>query len=91
MYSVCILIYLSIKLPIYTRYIWTGCGRWLRAIRGAPENEDLVNPEICSEAVIKRVSRYTWRLWSCEFGDALGGRDRASLEMHLEAVIERMW
>jgi hypothetical protein len=26
-----------------------------------------------------------------EFGDALGGRDRASLEMLLEAVIERLW
>ena len=23
--------------------------------------------------------------------DALGGRDRASLEMHLEAMIERNW
>ena len=26
-----------------------------------------------------------------EFGDALGGCDWARLEMHLEAVIERVW
>ena len=26
-----------------------------------------------------------------EFGDAPGGRDRASLEIHLEAMIERVW
>ena len=26
-----------------------------------------------------------------EFGDALGGRNHASLEIHLEAVIERTW
>jgi len=35
------------------------------------------------EATIVR----TWRLQSSEFGDTLGGRDRASLE----AVIERVW
>jgi hypothetical protein len=28
-----------------------------------------------------------WR----EFGDALGGRDRASVEMYSEAMIERVW
>jgi len=43
------------------------------------------------QAVIKRVWRYTWRPWSSELGDALGGRDWASLEMLLEAVIERVW
>jgi hypothetical protein len=36
------------------------------------------------EAVIERV----WRPESCEFGDTVGGCDRASLEMYLEAVIE---
>jgi hypothetical protein len=40
------------------------------------------------EAVIKRVWRCTWRPRSSEFGDALGGRDQGSLEMHLEAAIE---
>jgi len=33
-----------------------------------------------SEAVIERVWRCTWRPRLSEFGDALGGRDRASLE-----------
>jgi len=37
------------------------------------------------EAMIVRAWRPYWR----EIGDALGGRDRASLEMDLEAVIER--
>jgi hypothetical protein len=48
-----------------------------------------VSLEIHSQAIIERVLRGTRRLSSCEFGDALGGRDRASLEMHLEAVIMR--
>jgi hypothetical protein len=39
------------------------------------------------EAVIMRVWRYTLRMTSSEFEDALGGHDLASLEMHLEAVI----
>jgi len=55
------------------------------------------------EAVIERVWRCTWRPWSCDFAnalwrpwlsdfsDALGGHDRASLETHLDAVIERLW
>jgi hypothetical protein len=52
------------------------------------------------EAVIVWTGRCTWRPQSSEFGDALagpgrvelidasGGRDRAGLEMHLEAEIE---
>jgi len=41
-----------------------------------------------SEAVIERVWRCTWRPRSSELRDALGGRDRATLDMHLDAVIE---
>jgi len=40
------------------------------------------------EAVIERVSRCIWRPRSSELTAALGGQDRASLEMHLEAEIE---
>jgi len=48
-------------------------------------------------AVIVREWRCTWQPWSCQFGDALGGRHdvnleavvRASLEICLEPVIER--
>jgi len=43
------------------------------------------------QAVIERVWRYTGTPWSSEYGDALGGRDQASLEMHLEAAIEPVW
>ena len=35
--------------------------------------------------------RYSYRPYSREFGDAFGGHNRASLDMHLEAVIERDW
>jgi hypothetical protein len=41
-----------------------------------------------------RVSRCTWRPRLSELRDPLRGhilRDRASLEMHVEAVIERVW
>jgi len=46
-----------------------------------------VNLEMHSEIVNERVCRCTWRPSSCE----LGGRNRASLEIHLEAVIEQVW
>jgi len=37
-----------------------------------------------SEAGIKRVLTCTWRSKSSVLRDILGGRDRESLEMHLE-------
>jgi hypothetical protein len=40
------------------------------------------------EAVFELVWRCTWRPRSSELRDALGGRDRASLEMDLEAEID---
>jgi len=40
------------------------------------------------KAVIERVWRSAWRLRSSELRDALGDRDRASLEMHLQTEIE---
>jgi len=48
-----------------------------------------VNSEMHLEALIERVWRCTWRLRSSELRDALGGWDRASFEMHLEAIIVR--
>jgi len=47
-----------------------------------------VTLEMHSEAVIERVWRCTWRPRSSELRDALGDRDRASLDMHLEAMID---
>jgi len=40
------------------------------------------------EATIERVWRWTWRPRLSEFGVAIGGHERATLEMHLEATIE---
>jgi len=40
------------------------------------------------EAVIERVWRCNWRPRSSELRDALGGRDRVSLEMQLKMEIE---
>ena len=50
-------------------------------------NDDQVNSEIHFEAVNERFLRCTWRRESSEFGDILGGHDRANME----AVIERVW
>ena len=47
-----------------------------------------MNSEIHFEAVIERVWRCNWRPRLSELTDTLGGRDRASLEMHLESEIE---
>jgi len=46
-----------------------------------------VNSEIHSEAVVERIWRCNWRPRLSELRDALGGRDRASLDVHLEAEI----
>jgi hypothetical protein len=43
------------------------------------------------EGMIDLVWRCTWRQGPSELRDALGSRDRSSLEMHWEAVIERVW
>jgi len=53
-----------------------------------PEDDDRVNSEMHLEAMIERVWRCNWRLRSSELRDALGGRDRASLEMQLETEME---
>jgi len=66
----------SIKLPIYTRYVYTGCRWWLRAIRGAPDDHHQVNSEIHSKAMMEPVWRCTWTSHNCG---------------NLEAVIERLW
>jgi len=40
------------------------------------------------DAVIELVWRCTWGRRSSELRDALGGCDRSSLEMHLEAEVD---
>ena len=41
------------------------------------------------EAAIKGLWRCSWRPRLREFGEESGGRDPATVEMHLEAVIEQ--
>jgi len=81
--------------------------RWYLSTLGSPEyvlpvaqstSVIPVSPYTCRrsltmylEAVIKRVERCTWRLWSSEIGDALWGRDRWWLEMNFGAMIEGVW
>ena len=42
-------------------------------------------------AVIEQVWRCIWRQRSSGLRDAFVGRDRSSLEMHLQTMIERDW
>jgi len=87
MYLLCILIYVIILVPTYTQYIWTGCMGCLGAIEGAPEDDNWVNSEIHSEAVIKQLWRCTWRTWSSNFDDGLGSCIQASLKYTFDAII----
>ena len=65
----------SLKMYLIER-VWEALG-----------DGDRVNSEMHLDAVIERVWICTWTLRSSEFGDALGGHDRANLQ----AVIERVW
>jgi len=69
-------IYVSIKLPIYTQYIWTGSTRWLSAIRGALEDDDKYVLPVAQSTSVTPVSLYT---------------RRRSSTMYLKAVIEQVW
>jgi len=79
MYSVCILIYVSVYLYSYPS---------THGISGLATGGAWEQCEVRLKMTIEWTQRYTPRLWSSEFGDALGGDDRACLEIHLEAVIE---
>jgi hypothetical protein len=50
-----------------------------------------VNSEMHLEAMIERVWRCNWKPRLSKLRDALGGRDGASFEIDLEAVIVRTW
>ena len=45
--------------------------------------------DVCRKMTIMWTQRYSLRLWSSKFADALGGGSQACLEIHLEAVIDR--
>jgi hypothetical protein len=43
------------------------------------------------QAVLQSNSRCAWKWWSSELSDKIWGCDRVSLEMHVDATIERIW
>jgi len=76
MYSVCILIYVSMYLCIYiATHLHTLYLDWLRSA-------EYILPVTLSTSVTPLIER----VW-----DALGDGDWVNSEMHLEAVIERVW
>jgi len=76
---VCILIYVSMYLYSYL----STHGK-----SGLPAHSDWEQFEVRLKMAIEWTQRYARRPCSSDFGDGLGGRDRANLEMHLEAEIE---
>jgi len=68
---------------------WTeifDLGPWSIQFGDTLRDYDRVNLEMHSEIVIEQVRRCTWRPWLCELGDS----NRATSEIHLQAVIERV-
>jgi len=47
--------------------------------------------EVRLKMTIEWTQGYTLTPWSSKYGDALGGRDQATLEMQFKHVIERRW
>ena len=80
-----------IQQSIYTQYNSTGCSPWVIAIWVVLEDVNHVKSEIHVDMVSVWIWRCICRPLSSEFGDALGGNDEASLEMHVEAMILRTW
>jgi len=85
MYSVCILIYVSMYLCIYiATHLHTLYLDWLQAVHES-------NSRFSWKMTIEWTQRYTPRRCSSGIGDALGGCDRVNLEMHSEIVIAQVW
>jgi len=60
----------------------------LSEFRDTVEGQDRVNSAMHSKAVIKRGWTWYGRQTLSELSDAIGGRNRVSLKIHLEAEIE---
>ena len=78
MYSVCILIYVSIYLYSYTS---------THGISGLAAGGAWEEFEMRLKMTIEWTQRFTPRPWSSKFGDAHGGHDW----VNLEAIIEPVW
>jgi len=62
----------------------------LNELRDAVRGCSWVSFKMHLKPEVKWTERCTWWLWSSEVGDTLGRHDRMHIEMHLEAVIERV-
>jgi len=81
MYSVCILIHVSIYPCIN---IATKSTHGISGLAAGGASEQF---EVRLKMTMEWTQRWTWRPWSSKVGDKLGGRDPATLEMHFEADI----
>jgi len=90
MYSVCILINMSMYLysyPAAQRISGFPAASIWEAIRCVPEEDDPVTSAIDSYAIIKRSYRIIWRPKSRERTDPKGGDHQAGLATRLEVTI----
>jgi len=74
------------EFSLYDKRRWKWDDVYL--LRGLP---NIYSPSLCPPLLPLYLWICTWRLRSSELRDALGGCDRASLEMHLEAMLVRTW
>jgi len=64
---------------------------WVRTSPSHVFPSDAMRAPPLDHTVIIWTLRCAWRSWSCEIVEEYGGRDRASVEMHLQAETERVW
>jgi len=74
------------EFSLYDRRRWKWDNVYL--LRGLP---NIYSPSLCPPPLPLYLWICTWRLRSGELRDALGDCDRASLEMHLKAMLVRTW
>jgi len=103
MYSLCILIYVSMYIWIYiATHLQTGNLAWQQAVQESNSNSAYKYQSsnlretlpVCNPATIEKhleaVIMRTWRAYLGEFRDTHDGVDWASLETHLEAMIKQV-
>jgi len=74
------------EFSLYDKRRWKWDDVYL--LRGLP---NIYSLSLCPPPLPLYLWICTWRLRSSELRDALGGCDRGSLEMHLEAMLVRTW
>lgn len=77
-----------IKLPIYTRYIWTSYKRCFVPIQGGNESDTRVNSEIHSVGIIQQGWKCTLMRFTTVSGDTLGTQDHSNVDMHSAIITE---